>query len=74
MLMTGWAGRLATDIAAAVRSGEVTAAEVADLPLAGVIVHRSCKAAIRQSAELLAAMGHEVRDDDPAYRCGLPPR
>jgi len=26
--MTGWAGRLATDIAAAVRSGEVTAAQV----------------------------------------------
>jgi amidase len=28
VLMTGWVGRLATDIAPAVRSGEVTAAEV----------------------------------------------
>jgi amidase len=42
-------------------------------PGPGVIVHRSCQTAVRQSAEALAGLGHEVRDDDPDYPIWLTP-
>jgi amidase len=42
-------------------------------PGPGVIVHSTCQAAVRQSAELLAGMGHEIRDDDPDYPLWLTP-
>lgn len=42
-------------------------------PGPGVFVHRSCQAAVRQSAELLTGMGHEVSEDDPDYPKWLTP-
>ena len=36
-------------------------------PGPGIVVHRSCAAAVRQCAGLLASLGHTVETDDPAY-------
>jgi amidase len=36
-------------------------------PGPGVVVHRSYTAAVRQSADALASLGHAVETDDPAY-------
>lgn len=33
----------------------------------GIMVHRSCTAAVRQCGDLLASLGHTVTSDDPAY-------
>ncbi len=42
-------------------------------PGPGIIVHRTCKAAVRASGELLGTLGHEVRDDEPDYPLWLTP-
>ncbi|WP_300605340.1 amidase [Trebonia sp.] len=42
-------------------------------PGPGIVVHRTCKASVRQTGELLAGLGHEVRDADPAYPLSLTP-
>ena len=42
-------------------------------PGPGIIVHKTCKAAVRQSAGLLARLGHELSDDDPRYPRWLTP-
>lgn len=42
-------------------------------PGPGIIVHKTCKAAVRQSAGLLARLGHEVSDEDPRYPHWLTP-
>jgi amidase len=42
-------------------------------PGPGVVVHRTCQAAVRQSARLLASMGHEIRHEDPRYPLWLTP-
>lgn len=42
-------------------------------PGPGIVVHRSCQAAVRQTGDLLAGLGHEIRDDDPHYPLWLTP-
>jgi amidase len=42
-------------------------------PGPGIVVHRTCKAAVRGIAEELAALGHEVGDADPHYPLWLTP-
>jgi amidase len=42
-------------------------------PGPGIVVHRTCKEAVRRTAEQLASLGHEVRDDDPNYPLWLTP-
>jgi len=42
-------------------------------PGPGIIVHQTCKSAVRAAAGQLASLGHEVRDDDPNYPLWLTP-
>lgn len=42
-------------------------------PGAGVVVHKANQAAVRQCAELLGKLGHQVADDDPPYPGWLVP-
>jgi len=42
-------------------------------PGPGIIVHQTCKAAVRSTAERLASLGHEVRNDGPNYPFWLTP-
>ncbi len=74
-------GPLATTVADAALMLEVMAGATFDLaerahlriavsvkpPGPGIVVHRACKAPVRQDAELLAGLGHTVEADDPAY-------
>lgn len=42
-------------------------------PSPGIVVHRTCKAAVRGIAGQLTALGHDVSDDDPDYPLWLTP-
>ena len=42
-------------------------------PGPGIVVHRTCAAAVRQCARQLAALDHDVQEDDPRYPGWLVP-
>jgi amidase len=42
-------------------------------PGPGIVVHRACAAAVRQSGRQLAALDHDVREEDPRYPGWLTP-
>lgn len=42
-------------------------------PGPGIVVHRTCAAAVRQCARQLAALDHDVQQDDPRYPGWLVP-
>jgi amidase len=42
-------------------------------PGPGIVVHRSCAAAVRESARQLASAGHDVQEADPRYPAWLVP-